>query len=83
MGSGERATAFNCVSFVITFVGVVYEAPRRLIPNNGEIDGEGGGVLLFRRGTDVEFESHTRLLDKHVKKGLAIFEASEVVGMPD
>ena len=50
------------------------KAPRGLIlPKDGDIGGESGGVFFSRSGSEDGFESHLRLLNKHVKKGLAIF----------
>ena len=43
---------------------------------DGEINGEYGEAFISRRYLGDGCESHARLLNKHAKKGLAIFEAA-------
>jgi len=49
------------------------EASRCLHPLDEEVGGECGGVFLPCSGLEDRFESHTRLLYKHVEKSFAVF----------
>ena len=71
VGSEERATHLSESRNHLYRSG--NKAPRCLTPHDGEIRGECEGVFLPCIRSEDGFESHTRLLNKHAKKGFAMF----------
>ncbi len=83
MGSGERATVSICVSCDITSVEVVSIRPVVSSHRTERSVGSArvSGFPSEDRRSEDGFKSYNGLLHKHAKKGLAIFNPSEVAGL--
>ncbi len=83
MGSGERAVVSICVRLVIASAGMVMRRPEdsslRMERSVGRVEES----FSPRSGSGNGVGGHARFFNKHAKKGLVIFKAAEVMGMPD